>query len=109
MIIGQHHANVAHDSGNEATTWPPVGVGPALNDPPSSAARSRIALSPTPGAHAPFGGPSSVIDNSSRSPNRSRTRASVALEWRTTLVRASVAIRYVATSIAPGNVRTSSA
>ena len=44
----------------------PVSVLPG-NEPPSSAARSRIACSPTPGAQRPLGGPLSVIDTSSRS------------------------------------------
>ena len=76
------------------------------NEPPSSAARSRIACSPTPGAQRPLGGPLSVIDTSSRSAHLSWTSAPVAREWRTTLVRASVAIRYVATSMAAGSAGT---
>ena len=44
-----------------------------------------------------------MIDTSSRSPTETRTKALVALECRTTLVRASVATRYVATSTAAGN------
>jgi hypothetical protein len=36
-------------SGSDALTRPPPGPGPAWHDPPSSAARSRIETSPTPG------------------------------------------------------------
>src|SRR5215218_8010102 len=100
MIIGQYDPDVVHRvlKGNEATTWPPVGEGPASNAPPSSVTRSRMAVKPTPGDHRPFGGPSSVIDTSRRSPTKTRTTTRVALECRTTLVSASVATRYVATS-----------
>ena len=36
VIIGKHNADIAHGSGNDATTWPPVAEGPAWNAPPSS-------------------------------------------------------------------------
>ena len=50
MIIGEHYADVVHGTvnGKEATTWPPVGDGPASNAPPSSVTRSRMAVKPTP-------------------------------------------------------------
>ena len=62
MVVGQHHPNLAHPagsgvSGNQALTCPPEGDGPAENAPPSSAARWRIACSPTPGDHGPEVGP----------------------------------------------------
>src|SRR5690606_14768816 len=107
VIVDYEHLDHATSTGNPAVTRvPPPGNAPALNVPPSSVARSAIERSPTP---LPFTGsgnpiPSSVTVTVSRSATAISTRHRRAHAWRATLVTASRAIRYAATSTAAGSV-----
>ena len=109
MVVGdrdpdQRSPCPAGEHGRTATTRPPVGVGPAVQVPPSSAARSRIEVRPTPGGHGPCGG--AVVDDGQ--PDRGvdgqldADGAGVARGGPRSS-GASVAIRYAATSTAAGS------
>src|SRR3954453_16123060 len=110
VVIGDQDPNghrVA-PSGIVTDTPPPSGTGPASYAPPTSTARSRIDVSPTPGVQllgpTPAPAPLSLMTRlrASTSARRSTTAAE-ATEWREILVSASVAILYAATSAAAGN------
>jgi hypothetical protein len=107
MVVGEQHAD--HEgpcgSGKVAVTLaPPASSGPARSVPPSSSARSRIAVNPTPGIHGGGDPPSSSTRSTSSSRvQMSRTQQCRAPLCRTTLVTASTAIRNAATSTAAGS------
>ena len=94
VVVGHHDAD-AHPapSGIDRKTRPPDVVGPASKRAPTSAARSRIALSPTPGVQAVATSPSSRTDTSSEPLQLISMTAPCAPACRVTLSRASVATR----------------
>jgi hypothetical protein len=99
VVHDQHAEGLGHrclPSGRAARSRvPPPGLGPIVHRPPSSAARSRMAVRPTP-AWNPSGepSPSSATSISKATPLRRRvTQHSVAWAWRATLARAAEAMR----------------